>query len=93
MMSRLGIRVESLTLRMAKALGLDVTQGVMVTDVVDGTAALGGLQKNDVIVEVERRHLDNLGDLEQALAGGKEKGQLLLRVVRQGGSLFVVISL
>jgi len=90
-LSKLGIHGESLTPSMAKDLGVEVSQGVAVTDVVEGSpASLAGLQKGDVIVEVDRRPVANVSDLEQGLA--KAKGQLLMRLVRRGGSLFVVIS-
>jgi S1-C subfamily serine protease len=62
-------------------------------DVADGSpAALAGLQKGDVIVEADRKPIANVSDLEQALSKTKSSGQVLLRIVRQGGSLFVVIN-
>jgi S1-C subfamily serine protease len=62
--------------------------------VVEGSpASLAGVQQNDVIVEVDRRPVANLNDLDQALAKAKDKGQLLMRLVRKDGSLFVVLSL
>jgi serine protease Do len=91
-LSKLGIHAESLTPKMAKELGVEVSQGAVVTEVAEGSpASLAGLEKGDVIVEVDRRPVADVSALEQAVA--KAKGQLLMRLVRRGGSLFVVISL
>ncbi|MGD0838569.1 MAG: Do family serine endopeptidase [Polyangia bacterium] len=92
-LTKLGLTVQNLTPKAAKGLGLDVQEGVLITDVAEGSpASLTGLQKGDVIVEADRKHIANVGDLAQVLDKTKASGQILLRIVRQGGSLFVVIS-
>jgi serine protease Do len=92
--SNLGLSVQTVTPAIAKELGLDVHGGALIVDVADGSpAALAGLQKGDVIVEADRKHVANVSDLEQVLGKTKSNGQVLLRVVRDGGSLFVVINL
>ena len=71
-----------------------VEKGVAITDVGEGSlASLAGLQKGDVIVEADRQPVAKVDDLEQALAKAKNQSQVLLRVARQGGSLFVVLQL
>lgn len=92
-LSKLGLSVHNLTPKMARELGLDIQGGVLIVDVADGSpAALAGLQKGDVIVEANRKSVTTVGELAQILDKSKDSGQALLRVVRQGGSLFVVIT-
>ena len=89
--SRLGVSVQNLTSGLARELGIQTQEGVVITDVEDGSpASLAGLQKADVIVEVDRKRIANVSDLEQALA--KAGAQVLFRIVRQGNGLFVVVT-
>lgn len=91
--SKLGLSLQALTPKIAKELALAVDQGTLVVDVADGSpAATAGIQKGDVIVEADRKPVANLSALEQVLAKTTNSGQVLLRIVRQGGSLFVVIN-
>ena len=59
----------------------------------DGGQRPAGLQKGDVIVEADPHPVATMGELAQALAAAKDKDQVLLRVRRQGGSLFVVLQM
>jgi serine protease Do len=92
-LSRLGIDVQNLTPGLARELGLQAQEGVVIVDVEEGSLALlAGLQKADVIVEADRKRITKVSDLEQALAKVKDSGQVLLRVIRQGNGLFVVVA-
>jgi len=94
LLSQLGLNVETLTPDVAKQLGVEVDKGVVVTGVNEsGLASLAGLQKGDVIVEADRQPVASVDDLEQVLAKAKNQDQVLLRVARPGGSLFVVLQL
>jgi serine protease Do len=88
-----GVEVDNLTPDIAQQLKLPAsTQGVVVTDVSDGTPASdAGLQRGDVIQEVNHQPVRNVGDLNRALrqAGGK---QVLLLVNRGGNTSYVVIQ-
>jgi serine protease Do len=93
-LSKLGLTVQTLTPDLAKQLGVSVENGVAITDVGESSvAALAGLQKGDVIVEADHQPVADVDALEQVLAKAKNKEQVLLRVARQGGSLFVVLQL
>ncbi len=94
LLSKLGLTVQTLTPDLAKQLKVDVEKGVAITDVTDGSlASLAGLQKGDVIVSADRQPVATVEDLQQALARAKDKDQVLLRVTRQGGSLFIVLQM
>jgi serine protease Do len=94
LLSKLGLTVQTLTPDLAKQLGVETEKGVAITNVGEGSLAeLAGLQKGDVIVEADRQPVATVDELEQALAKAKDKSQVLLRVARQGGSLFVVLQM
>ena len=56
-------------------------------------ASLAGLQPGDVIVTADRQPVSSVAELEQVLAKAKDKSQVLLRITRQGQSLFVVLQM
>jgi len=92
MLSKLGISAQTLTPDLAKQLGIEVEQGVVITDVQEGsTASLAGLQKGDVIVEADRQKVASVSDLENILA--KAKDTVLLLVNHKGVTVFVVLQL
>ncbi len=93
-LTKLGLTVQTFTPDLAKQLGVEVEKGVVITAVDEGgLASLAGLQKGDVVVNADHQPVATVDDLEQALAKAKDKSQVLLRVARQGGSLFVVLQL
>lgn len=93
-LSRLGLSVQTLTPDLAKQLDVAVKQGVVITDVDESSlASVAGLEKGDVIIEANRQPVADVDALEKALARAKDKSQVLLRIARPGGSLFVVLQM
>jgi serine protease Do len=87
-----GVAVDKLTPDIARQLNLPPqTRGVVVVQVSPETAAATGLQRGDVIEEVNRRSVSTMGEYEQAVrqAGG---GEVLLLLNRGGSSLYIVIG-
>jgi len=86
-----GVSVQNLSAEMRANLELPKrVQGVLVTDVEDGTPADTVLQKGDVIMQVNRIDVRNVKEYEAALQ--RVKGQSFsLWIWRNGGALFVVI--
>jgi len=86
-----GVSVENLTSQVARGLGVPPnTSGVVVTDVdPDSAAANAGLQRGDVIQEVNRRPVRNVTEFEAAVRASKN-GTLLL-VNRNGHTTFVAV--
>jgi len=84
LLKKIGIAVHDLTPDIAKQLGYEHGQGVVVTAVEPGSvAALAGLQAGTLILEVNRRPVHNTREFAQALAvSAKTKSVLML--VRQG---------
>ena len=87
-----GISVQNLTPKLREQFGLDSSAtGVVITRVDPSSpAAEGGLQPGDVIQDVDRKPVHNVADFDRIAA--QAKGEVLLRVVRQGNGAFVVIS-
>ena len=88
-----GLTVQTLTKELAERLKLDSTDGVVVTDVADGSIAQQkGLQHGDVITEIDRAPVRSAEDFKAAIAKiDKEKGALFY-VQRGGTSTFVVLK-
>ena len=89
----LGLTVQRLTPQMAESLGLDKTEGVVVTAVEPGSVAdEAGIRRGDVIMEVDRKGIRNLDDYKKAVAGIR-KGRGVLFLVRRGEStLFLALK-
>ncbi|HEY5541654.1 MAG TPA: DegQ family serine endoprotease, partial [Candidatus Binatia bacterium] len=89
----LGLTVQRLTPQMAESLGLDRTEGVVVTTVEPGSAAEeAGIRRGDVIMEVDRKAIRNLDEYKKAVAGIR-KGRGVLFLVRRGDStLFLALK-
>ncbi|HXV81174.1 MAG TPA: Do family serine endopeptidase, partial [Candidatus Binatia bacterium] len=89
----LGMTVQRLTPQIAESLGLEKTEGVVVSAVDPGSAAdEAGIRRGDVILEVDRKPIPNIDEYKKAIAGiSKGKGVLLL--VRRGEStLFLALK-
>lgn len=87
-----GVKIDGLTAenREAYALSEDLG-GVVVTEVrADSDASRGGLEVGDVIVQINRRPVQNVQDARDALAAAGDK--LLLKIVRDGRSKFLVVA-
>jgi len=86
-----GLQVQRLTPDVAEQLGLEEANGVVVTGVEPGSAADdAGLQRGDVILEVNQEAVSDPGSFRRAL-GAEAKGALLL--VRRGAAeIFVPLK-
>jgi serine protease Do len=89
----LGLTVQRLTPQMAESLGLDKSEGVVVTAIEPGSAAdEAGIRRGDVIVEVDRKLVRNLDEYKKAVAAIR-KGRGVLFLVRRGDStLFLALK-
>ncbi len=88
-----GLNVQDVTPAVAQQLGLPSgSTGVVVTDVdPSSAAAAAGVHHGDVIVEVDRKPVHNVGEYQQAVAG-KAHQPVLLLINRGGSMLYVVVE-
>ena len=91
---KLGVRVSALTPQVAKDLGVEGDEGVLIVSVnPDGPAGSAGLRRNDVILEVNRQAVSKVDQLA-ALIGKMKPGQVaVLRVARGNVTQFVAVKL
>jgi serine protease Do len=89
----LGMTVQRLTPQIAESLGLEKTEGVVVSAVDPGSAAdEAGIRRGDVILEVDRKTIRTIDEYKKAVAGIR-KGKGVLLLVRRGEStLFLALK-
>jgi serine protease Do len=89
---KLGVRLQALTPDLAKELGVQGDQGVLVADVVEGgPAERAGVARGDVIIEANRQPVTKPSDLSAIVGRMKDGDLLLLRVRRGDGAAYVAV--
>ena len=83
-LGKLGLQVQDLSKEVAERLHLSVQQGVIVTDVADSSiAADEGLEREDVITEVDGKPVTSVKTFRDALNRADPKRGVLLYIDRQ----------
>lgn len=84
--SEFGMRLATLTPELRKQLGVHARHGVVITQVdQDSIAGAAALMNGDVIVEINRKEVHSVKDVENALKQGKDKGRDLLFFIERDG--------
>ena len=92
--SPLGLEVGPVTADLAHEMHLRSTDGVVVSSVAsDSPAASAGVRPGDVILEIDRQPVKNLGDFERLTRDAKPGRTLALRLQREGGVLYVAVPI
>jgi serine protease Do len=88
-----GVQADNLTADIAQQLQLaPTTKGVIVESVSpDGKAADAGLQRGDVIQQVNHKAVTNMTEFKQAMGNANKSNPVLLLVNRGGTTLFIAI--
>src|SRR6266536_843714 len=90
---KFGLQVQDLTREVAERLHLDVQQGVIVTGVDDNSlAAQQGIQREDIITEVDGKPVNNVAGFREALTKVDPKRGVLLYLDRKGSKTFAVLK-
>lgn len=90
----LGVHVQNVTEEMAPALGLDEPMGALVASVTpDGPAATAGIRPRDVILDFGGQAIRNMRDLPRAVANGTVGAEVPLKVLRDGDSMVLTVTL
>ena len=91
---KLGITVQELTPKLAESLGMEETQGLIITDINAGSAAAeAGIQRGDIILEINREKVESVAQYKKALQAAQEKNTILLLIKRDQHTRFVVVDL
>ncbi len=89
----LGLAVQPLTPALARELGLPDRRGVVVREVKDGSPAENaGIERGDVIVEVDHHPIASVEDMKRALDKHSKGKPVLLLVHRGDAKLYVAIA-
>jgi Do/DeqQ family serine protease len=81
----LGISHENLDGKKAEELSIKITEGVIVKDVLPGSAAKSaGIEENDVIVEIDKVKIRNSADLQESIARHRPGDKVNIKVYRNG---------
>ncbi len=91
--NKAGLVLSDLSPELRRQLGLDATaQGVVVVGVQgDGAAAMSGIQRGDLITEINRRPVRSVAEANRAL--NTKSKRLVLRVARGQMNMIVVLDL
>lgn len=90
----LGVSIRDLDRDFAEAFSLKSTDGALVEVVQeDGPAARSGIQRGDVIVEVEGRPIRNVSNLRLTIAGIRPGQDITVVVMREGEKVFLPVKL
>jgi serine protease Do len=91
--SQWGLQLQELTPQVARQHGLSDESGVLVVGVQPGSPAeLAGLQRGDLIREVNRQPVKSVQAVRDAIAKAGNEESLVLLVKRGQGSLFIAMA-
>ena len=92
-LGKFGLQVQEITKEMADRLGLGDQKGVIVTDVADNSiAASQGIEREDVITEVDGKPVTDVKTFRDALSKADPKRGVLLYLDRKGSKTFAVLK-
>jgi serine protease Do len=91
--STLGLEVRPITPELARQLNLSSSDGVVVSRVDDGSAAAeAGIQRGDVIREINRQRIKSMADYERLTKDVKDGDRLTVLLQRGPMSLYVAFT-
>ncbi len=90
----LGVQMQAVNEDMAKALGLKVAKGAIISNVIKGSPAdKAGLRRYDVVVGVDGKEIKNPLDLKIAIMRHSPGDRIVLRVIRNGKEIKIPVVL
>ncbi len=65
---QLGVQAQALTPELAKAFAVDLSEGVVITEVIDGSPAdVAGIRPGDILLHIDGQTIRNVQDMRQTL--------------------------
>lgn len=89
--NRLGVKVVELTAEQSKS--LDLKGGVVISEVLDGPAALIGLRPGDVITHLNNQAISSAKTFTEVAQALPKNRSVSMRVLRQGRASFITFKL
>ncbi len=89
-----GIAVQDITPEIANRLNLpSKIKGIVITDIEGGSLAeASGLQRGDIILEIDRKKIINTHEYEAIVSKIKPKDSVLLLIYRRGSTFYLTIT-
>jgi len=88
-----GLSVQELTPEIAESLSLKGEKGVVISGIENGSPASdAGLQRGDLIQEIEHEPVENLRDYKKIMKESSSKKQILIVIKHRGHSRYVVLK-
>lgn len=88
---KLGLSLQPVTPSVAKQLGINEGEGLVVTDVdQSGPSAEAGISRGDVVLEINRVAVRSVDDVQTALERAGERPVLML-IARRGGTVYLTV--
>ena len=88
-----GLSLQNLTADLAEKLGHTADEGVLIADVVPGSAAAkAGIRKGDLILEVENQPIHNVAEFQSAVEKVEAEAKILLLVKHEGQARYITIK-
>jgi serine protease Do len=79
----IGVTIQELTPELSQKFGLKATEGVLVSDVLrGGPAAKAGIQRGDIILELDGKKVKDVGTLRNTIAQSRVGSQVNAKVLR-----------
>jgi serine protease Do len=90
----MGLEIQNLTPNIARQLGYENVQGVVISNVVPGSVAEdAGLRRGDLIKEVNHKKVTSVDEFDSAVAHVKKNDTVLFLIQRGENTFFVAIEM
>jgi serine protease Do len=89
--NRLGVKVTELTEEQKKS--LDLPGGVVITEILNGPAAMIGLRPGDVITHLNNQAINSAATFSRVAEQLPKNRSVSMRVLRQGRASFITFKL
>lgn len=90
----LGIRIQDMTADLKDAFGAAGNDGVLISQVTDGSAAdRAGLKAGDVVIAIDNRAIQRTSDVPRALAGHAPGEEVEVKILRERAEQAVTVAL
>ncbi len=92
--TQLGLTLQNLTADIARSMGMDSNNGIVVVNVdPDSVAETSGLRRGDIILEVAGKAINTIGEFRLSTKNLKPNQPLLLLVRRNNNTVFLTLKM
>ena len=90
----IGVRIENVDAELAKAIGLEKPQGVLIQEVMeDGAASEEDINAGDIIIDIDGKELNKANQLQSYVASKRADDKVKLNIFRDGDYISRTIKL